>query len=91
MIEVLSEEESDAAQAEFYGEPVSEIKKLLGRKENRQHRILEKKCEKAVSRVVEQEEFDELNTPKFYEEKESDSKYKKSGMHGNWMKRMYGK
>lgn len=91
MTEILSEEESDIAQAEFYGVPVSEIKRLLGRKEKRQHRILEKKGDKFVSRVVDQEEFDELNTPKFYEEKESDFKYKKSGMHGNWMKKMYGK
>lgn len=91
MTEILSEEESDIAQAEFYGVPLSEIRKLLGRKEKRQHLILEKKGDKAVSRVVDQEEFDELNTPKFYEEKESDSKYKKSGMHGNWMKRIYGK
>lgn len=91
MTEVLSEEESDAAQAEFYGVPLSEIRKHPDRKENRQHRILEKKGDKTVSRVVDQEEFDDLNTPKFYEEKESDSKYKKAGMHGNWMKRMYGK
>lgn len=91
MSEVLSEEESDTAQAEFYGEPVSEIRKLLGRKENRQHRILENKGDTVVSRVVDQEEFDDLNTPKFTEVKESDSKYKKSGMHGNWMKRIYGK
>ena len=91
MIEVLNEEESDAAQAEFYGEPVSEIRKLLGRKENRQHRILEKKGDIVVSRVVDQEEFDDLNTPKFTEVKESDFKYKKSGMHGGWMKRIYGK
>lgn len=91
MTEVLDEEESDAAQAEFYGVPVLEIRKILGRKENKQHRILEKKGDKAVSRVVDQEEFDDLNTPKFHEEKESDSKYKKTGMHGNWMKRIYGK
>lgn len=91
MSEVLSEEESDIAQAEFYGVPVSEIKRLLGRKEKRQHRILENKGDKFVSRVVDQEEFDDLNTPKFYEEKETDSKYKKSKMDGNWMKRIYGK
>lgn len=34
MIKILTEEESDAAQAEFYGVPVSEIRKLLGRKES---------------------------------------------------------
>lgn len=91
MTEILSEEESDIAQAEFYGVPVSEIKRLLGRKEKRQHRILEKIGDKVVSRVVDQEEFDDLNTPKFYEEKETDSKYKKSRMDGNWMKKIYGK
>lgn len=91
MIEVLNEEDSDAAQAEFYGVPVEEIRKLLSRKENRQHRILEKKGDTVVSRVVDQEEFDDLNTPKFIEKKESDSKYKKTRMNGNWMKKMYGK
>lgn len=91
MTEILNEEELDAAQAEFYGVPISEIRKPINRKENRQHRILEKKGDKAVSRVVDQEEFDDLNTPKFYEEKESDSKYKKSRMNGNWMKKIYGK
>ena len=91
MSEVLSEEESDAAQADFYGVPLSEIRKPPISKENKQHRILEKKGDKVVSRVVDQEEFDELNTPKFYEEKETEPKYKKSRMDGNWMKRIYGK
>lgn len=91
MTEILSEEESDIAQAEFYGVPLSEIRKPSASKENRQHRILEKIGDKVVSRVVDQEEFDDLNTPKFYEEKETDSKYKKSRMDGNWMKKIYGK
>lgn len=91
MTEVFNEEESDTAQAEFYGVPVEEIRKRLGRKENRLHKIIEKKGDKVVSRTVDQEEFDDLNTPKFIEKKESDSKYKKTRMNGNWMKKMYGK